>query len=65
MGKQNMVIMDYSLNDIDITEQALSLHHTIINMFEKFIQVKVNLNPREDMITILNGFGAVEIRWTR
>lgn len=61
-GKQNKVIMDYCLDDIDIPEHALPLHRTIIGTFEKFIKVKVNLNLRKEMIAILNDFGAVEIQ---
>jgi O-methyltransferase involved in polyketide biosynthesis len=61
-GKHNVVIMDYSLGDIDIPEDVLSLHHTIIDMFEKFIKTKVNLNARKEMTVILDGFGATELR---
>ncbi|MBT2620298.1 class I SAM-dependent methyltransferase [Chryseobacterium sp. ISL-6] len=59
-GKYNKVIMEYCLDPVDVPAHGLSLHNTVIGLFEKFIKDKVRVYFREEMMEVLTNLGVIE-----
>ncbi|GEN66209.1 class I SAM-dependent methyltransferase [Chryseobacterium rhizosphaerae] len=60
--KHNRVIMDYCLELTDVPEYAQPLHNTIIDMFEKFIDDRVNLYSRKGIMAVINDLNVSSIQ---